>query len=398
MDIWDYSKRSISFERVWPAGLGAFLEELTALGFEPKLPSHLALESSHLNLRLGRITHARGSNQEVDVQGTAFTYLQGRTALLRFPERWGLVFVDKINAPSFKAPGANVIEVKSPEAAADYLLRKLSTPEWFPESGDSSLGLLAERFPGVHFESLSSTVVGPHTQIAPGTRIEAGVRIGARVSIGPDCRIGAHTRLADDTELGARAMFTGFASIGGQGFGFIRYPKDSETRQRLHVGRVKIGSDARLGAFTAIDRGVFEDTLIGDQCAFDNLVQIAHNCEIGPFARLCAFVGLSGSTKLGHHVTVGGMVGSKGHLSVGNNVFVGGQSGITTDIEDGAVVKGYPPKPIKEALKIALLQSKLPEIYDRLRGVERLIQKQRVQSEADPLTTKTIIPTEKDSK
>jgi UDP-3-O-[3-hydroxymyristoyl] glucosamine N-acyltransferase len=134
-----------------------------------------------------------------------------------------------------------------------------------------------------------------------------------------------------------------------------------------------LGSEVRIGALVTVDRGVFEDTTIGSQSAIDNLVQIAHNCELGAGSIICALCALAGSTTTGENVTLAGMVGTKGHLHIGEGAVVAAQSGVTKDIPPGSMVKGYPPRPMAEALEIQALTTRLPELYRRLKDLEAMI-------------------------
>lgn len=277
------------------------------------------------------------------------------------PLTHGFLLVDK----KLKNPGGlgkipHVI-LSNADAAMDWLLRQLAAPEWNGVGGTK-----APR--GVTCES--GVLIGPHTEIGAGTHLETGVRIGARVKIGQNCRIGAHSRIADDTVLGDGCTLTGSVSLGGQGFGFVQYPGDKRRRPRLHVGRVLIGDHVRLGAFVAVDRGVFEDTQVESGCSFDNIVQVGHNSRVGQDGTLCAFVGLSGSTTIGDRVVIAGMTGTKDHVTIGHDVTIAAQSGVNCDIPDGRAVKGYPPRPLPEALRLQVLLGKLPELFARVAKIE----------------------------
>jgi UDP-3-O-[3-hydroxymyristoyl] glucosamine N-acyltransferase LpxD len=286
----------------------------------------------------------------------AFTYL-GKNASLIATD-WALVLVDARrpeNALPFPA-----LAVSYPDAAIDFILRRITPEEWTGASAPVPPDVRAE--PGVH--------LGPGVHIGAGTILESGVRIGRNVSIGARCRIGAGSRIADDTVIGDDCQFTGPVSLGGQGFGFVEYPGQGRRQPRCHVGRVCLGDRVRLGAFVAIDRGVFEDTVIGDGTALDNLVQVGHNVRIGRDGILCGLVGISGSTEIGDRVTIAGLSGTKDHVRIGNDVTIAAQSGVNCDIEKGQTVKGYPPRPLAEALKLQVLTGRLPELFRRLKNLE----------------------------
>ncbi len=269
---------------------------------------------------------------------------------------WGMVFRDlKKSTPL--AP--HELAVEAPEAALDILLRKLAPAEW--SGTPQEIQELSQKYS--HVKGETGVVIGPDCEIGEEVVLEAGVRLGARVKIGSRTRIGCGSRIADDTIIGNDCYFRGPVSLGGQGFGFIKYPKSPCPRHRIHVGRVVVGDGVRLGSFVGIDRGVLEDTVIGDFSATDNIVQIGHNCRLGKYNILCGLVGLAGSTIMGDFVTLGGLVVSKGHLTVGNQVQVGGFSAIGSDVESGSQLRGVPARPIRRDLKIMAIQDKLPEIY-----------------------------------
>lgn len=355
---------------LWPGGLSHFFLELQTRGFKPEF-----FQSQRGQLVEAKLTQLPQSDWAQLTLPASFESKSSSTAHYAF---WngakvpkgeisgaiGLLFVpDKI--ASLPPLDAWVIRTPYPEAAFDVWLRHLAVPEW-------NAGKTAdpEKFGSkVHIES--HCVIAEDVEIGEGTVVETGVRIGARVKIGKNCRLGANSRIGDDTIMGEGCRLTASVSIGGQGFGLVQYPGVDYRQPRLHVGRVVLGNAVRLGASVTVDRGVIDDTIIGSHCSFDNLVHVGHNCTVGDAGIVCGFVGLSGSTKVGHHVTIAGMVGTKGHMKIGDHVTIAAQSGVTRDLEDGETVKGYPVRPLKEALEISALVDKLPDIYQRLRKIEK---------------------------
>ncbi len=279
---------------------------------------------------------------------------------------WGLVFWDK----NMKVgPPAHLPVVLCPraDAAVDLMLRHLEKEEWTASSEEDLFSQNPKRFPKVKIEN--AVVVGPESTIGEGTVVESFVRIGARVRIGKNCRIGSMSRIADDTVIGDNCVFTASVSLGGPGFGFTTYPKENVRKQRAHVGQVIIGNNVRLGAFVGIDRGVMSDTIVGDFASIDNIVQVGHNCSVGEESVLCAFVALAGSTHLGKKVTFAGLSGTKGHLSIGDGAVIAAQTGVTKDIDAGQSVKGWPARPLNEALQIQVLMGRLPELFKKLKDM-----------------------------
>ena len=132
--------------------------------------------------------------------------------------------------------------------------------------------------------------------------------------------------------------------IGGKGFGF-------EEKNKVpieHFGDVLIGDNSYIGSNTTIDRAVFDSTKIGSFSHIDNLVQIAHNVELGKHSIIAAQVGIAGSTVIGDNVKIGGQAGISGHLNIGNNVTIAGKSGVTKNLKDNAIVAGFPAIDIKK--------------------------------------------------
>jgi UDP-3-O-[3-hydroxymyristoyl] glucosamine N-acyltransferase LpxD len=339
-----------SLSRVWPDGPSALIADWLKLGFDVSSPSAKVIES--LKAHWPHISTPTSDDSVADNH----SYVYSKE--LKGPSSFGLHLCENANEVY-----PNAIIVKNVEAAFDFILNKVSVPEWTGRGVDTPEEVQCE----------NNVLVGPDCVFGQGVVLESGVRIGARVKIGDHTRIGANSFIADDTEIGHHCRLKSHTAIGGYGFGLIRYPKDNFARIRKHIGRVVIGDRVNIGSFVSIDRGVLSDTTIANGTCLDNHIQIAHNCSLGQNNVLCSYVGLSGSTHFGNNVTVGGMVGTKGHLTVGDNVMVAGQSGITTNIPSNSQVKGYPPRPISEALKIEVLTGKLPEIYERLKALEKAL-------------------------
>lgn len=206
-------------------------------------------------------------------------------------------------------------------------------------------------------------VIDPTAVIGADVRIEAGAVIGARVEIGDRCHIcaGAVLRdgvtIGDDCYIGSNAVLSytvvgnkvwihAGAAIGQDGFGFAMGPKGHLKVPQL--GRVVIHDDVEIGANTTIDRGAGPDTVIGEGCRIDNLVQIGHNVELGRGCVLVAQVGVSGSTRFADFVVAGGQAGITGHLKIGPGARIGAQSGVMRDVPAGQTVIGSPAVPAKE--------------------------------------------------
>jgi len=194
-------------------------------------------------------------------------------------------------------------------------------------------------------------------RIDPGAVIGRGAQIGARCHIGPNAVIGDGVVLGDDcivgagasishSLIGARAYVYAGARIGQDGFGFASGPNGHLRIPQL--GRVIIGNDVEIGANSTIDRGAGPDTVIGDGCMIDNLVQIGHNVQMGRGCVIVSQVGISGSTKLGDYVVIGGQTGLAGHLNIGSGVRIAAKSGVHSNIPAGLEMAGIPAVPVRE--------------------------------------------------
>ena len=213
--------------------------------------------------------------------------------------------------------------------------------------------------PAVHPAAVidAAAVVSEGCRVEAGAVIDAGARIGARCLIGANVTIGPAVEIGEDTRIGAGAslshclvgarvsIFPG-VRIGQEGFGFA---VDKSGHVRVpQLGRVLIEDDVEIGANTTIDRGAGPDTVIGQGCRIDNLVQIAHNVRIGRGTLIAAQAGIAGSARIGDFVMIGGQAGLLGHLTIGDGVQLVGQSGVIRDIEPGETFAGSPAVPIRQ--------------------------------------------------
>ena len=217
--------------------------------------------------------------------------------------------------------------------------------------------------------------VGPHCAV--GERVKVGAKsvlqggnfIGDDSKLGEDVNLFPNVTIYPRTEIGNHVRIHAGTVIGSDGFGYVL---DGGVHRKVpQIGNVVIGDDVEIGANVTIDRGALGSTVIGKGTKIDNLVQIAHNVEIGERCIVIAQVGISGSTKLGKYVILAGQVGLAGHLKIGNQVTVAAQSGVMNDIPDGEKWFGYPAQPDKDIKRQIIAQRKLPELLKRVAELEK---------------------------
>jgi UDP-3-O-[3-hydroxymyristoyl] glucosamine N-acyltransferase len=157
--------------------------------------------------------------------------------------------------------------------------------------------------------------------------------------------------------------------IGSDGFGYVF---DGGFHRKIpQIGNVVIGDDVEIGSNASVDRGALGSTVIGKGTKIDNLVQVAHNVEIGAHSILCAQVGIAGSTTLGNFCVLAGQVGVAGHLKIGSQVTIGSKAGVMNNIPNGEVWLGIPARPDKQAKRMLVALHHLPELLKKVAEWEK---------------------------
>jgi UDP-3-O-[3-hydroxymyristoyl] glucosamine N-acyltransferase len=199
-----------------------------------------------------------------------------------------------------------------------------------------------------------AAVIGPGAEIGAGTVVAANAVIGPQVRIGRNCTIGAGATIVHAL-IGDRVIIHAGARIGQDGFGYLPGPKGHGKVPQ--VARVIIQDNVEIGANTTIDRGFIRDTVIGEGTKIDNLVQIAHNCEIGRHCVMAAFTGISGSVTVGDYVMMGGRVGIADNVTIGSGAMLAAGSAVLGNVPANTKWGGYPAIPAREWLKgVAVLR------------------------------------------
>jgi len=222
----------------------------------------------------------------------------------------------------------------------------------------------------------NSVIIDKSAKICENVQIGENVVIGKNVIIGKNSIIGNNVVIKDNVKIGESVLINNFISIeyavignkcifqngckiGQDGFGFVFDKKNKIMFKVPQMGLVIIGNDVEIGANTCIDRGSFNDTIIGNGVKLDNLIQIGHNVKIGDFTVIAGQAGVAGSTEIGFGCQIGAQSGISGHLKIGNFVRIAGKSGVIQDIESNSVIGGYPAINIKSWHRMNIILKKM---------------------------------------
>jgi len=208
-------------------------------------------------------------------------------------------------------------------------------------------------------------VLGENVQIFPHAYI------GDRVRIGDNSIIHAGAKIYADTVIGQRCVVKAGAVVGSDGFGFAPQP-DGTYRAIPQIGNVVLEDDVSIGANTTVDCATLGSTIVRQGAKIDNLVQLAHNVEIGRHTVIAAQSGISGSSKVGAFCVLAGQVGLVGHIQLANRTTLAAKSGVQKSVRrEGEVLQGYPALNLKDNLRAAAIYRRLPELERRLTALEK---------------------------
>lgn len=240
--------------------------------------------------------------------------------------------------------GCAVLITPTPQAA--FALTELALFQPKRHGSAPAIHPLAQLEEGV--ELAPGVVIGPGASIGAGTWIGANTTIGPGVSIGRNCQISPNVSIGFAL-IGDRVTILAGARLGEPGFGVTGTAKGAMDVPQL--GRVIVQDGVTIGAGTCIDRGAFEDTVVGENTKIDNMVHIAHNVIIGRNCMIAAQVGFAGSATVGDGAAFGGQVGIADHISIGAGARIAGSSGVIKDVPVGESWGGYPARPIRRWLR-----------------------------------------------
>jgi UDP-3-O-[3-hydroxymyristoyl] glucosamine N-acyltransferase len=212
--------------------------------------------------------------------------------------------------------------------------------------------------------------VSPSAEIGKDVYIGPFAVVGEGVKIGDGTRIYPHVTIYDGCQIGKNVTIHAGAVIGADGFGFA--PNQEGYEKIPQLGIVIIEDDVEIGANTCVDRSTMGQTIIHKGVKLDNLIQVAHNCEIGENTVMSAQAGMAGSTKIGAWCMVGGQAGFSGHIHVADKTFVGAQCGVIGNTKgDGEQLIGSPAVNPKMYFKARALDAKLPDMYREIAALRR---------------------------
>lgn len=215
--------------------------------------------------------------------------------------------------------------------------------------------------------------VGEHAVVGKGCQIYAGAVVEERAVIGEDCLLYPHASVYHDCKLGNRVTLHSGCVVGADGFGFA--PSAEGYEKIPQIGIVTIEDDVEIGANACVDRATMGSTVVHRGVKLDNLVQVAHNCEVGEHTVMSAQVGVAGSTKIGQWCMFGGQVGIAGHAVIGDRVLSGAQAGIAGSIRKGNVtVQGSPAIDAKNFMRSSVVFKHLPELQAEVDSLRKEIE------------------------
>lgn len=272
---------------------------------------------------------------------------------------------------SWSGTDRTVVRVKDPRAAFASVVRMLH-PAPAPDTGIHPSAVIdpsATIGEGVTIGPF--TTVGKQARIGAGTVIESGCQVGADVHIGSGCRFYPRVTVYHGVTIGERVILHSGAVIGADGFGFVM--QDGHYEKFPQIGTAVLEDNVEIGANSCVDRAALGVTRIGTGTKLDNLVHIAHNCQIGKHVVIAAQTGLAGNVTVEDYAVIGGQVGIGDKARIESRAVLGSGCGILTSkiVRQGQVVWGTPARPLKEYLEQLALLGKLPELYKEIREIRR---------------------------
>jgi UDP-3-O-[3-hydroxymyristoyl] glucosamine N-acyltransferase len=212
--------------------------------------------------------------------------------------------------------------------------------------------------------------IGENVTIGNNVKIYPQVYVGDKVIVGDNTTLYPGVKIYNDCHVGRNCIIHASTVVGSDGFGFA--PATGSYQKIPQLGNVIIEDDVEIGSNVSIDRSTMGSTVIRKGTKIDNLIQIAHNVEVGENTVICAQSGIAGSAKVGNNVMIGAQAGVIGHITVADNVKIGAQSGVSHSLtNEGEIVLGSPAYNIRDTKKSLIIIKKLPELYAKVLEMEK---------------------------
>ncbi len=215
-------------------------------------------------------------------------------------------------------------------------------------------------------------VIGEGVTVGDGSTISAGCILASNVRIGSNCYLAPNVVIRWGCVVGNRVIIHANSTIGTDGFGYRLI--EGQHRKIPHIGIVVIEDEVEIGANSCVDRAKIGKTVVGRGSKIDNLVQIAHNVQIGRHCIIVSQAGIAGSSQLGDYVVLAGQVGVSDHVKLGDGVMAGAQCGIMSEVEAGAKIIGTPHRPVRSFFREQALVHKLPDMAQEIKQLRKQLQ------------------------
>jgi UDP-3-O-[3-hydroxymyristoyl] glucosamine N-acyltransferase len=291
---------------------------------------------------------------------TELTYLSSDQFLKQFDTTRAAAAIVHKRVKLAQEPRLIVLIVDDAELAVAKVLELFAPPVPRPPVGiDPSARVAATATIGESAAIGPFVSVGDRTQIGRGAVLHPGVHIADDVTIGDDCVLFPNVVIRERITIGHRVIIHAGSVLGTDGFG---YRWDGAKHAKIpQIGTIIVGDDVEIGSCVCVDRAKFSATRIGRGTKIDNLVQIAHNVEIGEHCIIVGQVGIAGSCKLGNGVVLGGQVALRDHITIGDGAIVGATSGVAEDVPPKSIYSGTPAMPHRQTLREYAALRRLPE-------------------------------------
>ena len=267
---------------------------------------------------------------------------------------------------------ATLVKVENAYAALAMLLNLVEQSKSKKKGVDSTAFIAASATVSDDCYVGNFAYIGEGVKMGKNCMVYPHAYIGDHVTVGDNCVFYPHATVYENCIIGNNCILHAGSVVGADGFGFA---PEGETYKKIpQLGNVIIEDDVEIGANTTIDRAVMDSTIIRRGVKLDNLVQIAHNVEVGENTVMAAQVGIAGSVKVGKHCMFGGQVGLAGHIHVADHVVFGAQAGVISDVKEATTLLGAPANNAKNFMRSSAIFNRLPDIYRSLGQMQREIE------------------------